>query len=87
MMPVRKKEELPMVKRLCSPMAFMITMLAVTLPAFTDSFAGKVVSVTDGDTIQVMHDGKAEKIRLHGVASMLQLTLKTRTGMGERLQT
>ncbi len=56
-----------MVKRLCSPMAFMITMLAVTLPAFTDSFAGKVVSVTDGDTIQVMHDGKAEKIRLHGV--------------------
>ena len=33
--------------------------------AFADgSFSGKVVTISDGDTIQVMHDGKAEKIRL-----------------------
>lgn len=31
------------------------------------TFSGKVVGVTDGDTITVLHDGKAEKIRLHGI--------------------
>lgn len=38
-------------------------------PVFADakSFSGKVVKVSDGDTIQVMHDGKAEKIRLAGI--------------------
>jgi endonuclease YncB( thermonuclease family) len=30
-------------------------------------FTGKVVGVTDGDTIKVMHHGKAEKIRLSGI--------------------
>ena len=34
--------------------------------AFAD-FTGRVVGVTDGDTIKVMHNGKAEKIRLHGI--------------------
>jgi len=32
-----------------------------------ESFAGEVVGVTDGDTISVMHAGRAEKIRLNGV--------------------
>ncbi|MBN2037291.1 MAG: thermonuclease family protein [Chitinispirillaceae bacterium] len=31
------------------------------------SWTGKVVGITDGDTFQVMHDGKAEKIRLQGI--------------------
>lgn len=31
------------------------------------SFSGQVVGVSDGDTISVMHDGKAEKIRLNGI--------------------
>ena len=30
-------------------------------------FSGKVVGVTDGDTISVMHNGKPEKIRLNGI--------------------
>jgi endonuclease YncB( thermonuclease family) len=30
-------------------------------------FSGKVVGITDGDTISVMHNGRAEKIRLYGV--------------------
>ena len=30
-------------------------------------FKGKVVGITDGDTIEVMHLGKAEKIRLAGI--------------------
>ena len=37
------------------------------LPAFAVSFTGKVVKISDGDTIQVMHQGKAEKIRLAGI--------------------
>lgn len=34
--------------------------------AFAD-FSGKVVAVTDGDTVKVMNEGKAEKIRLYGI--------------------
>jgi len=30
-------------------------------------FTGKVVGVTDGDTLTVLHNGRGEKIRLHGV--------------------
>ncbi len=43
-----------------------LVVLFTTLPdAF--SFTGKVVSVLDGDTIEVLHDGKAERIRLNGI--------------------
>jgi len=31
------------------------------------AWSGKCVAVTDGDTIKVMHNGKAEKIRLYGI--------------------
>lgn len=31
------------------------------------SFPGRVVRVSDGDTIQVLRDGRAQKVRLHGV--------------------
>ncbi len=30
-------------------------------------FSGRVVGVSDGDTIRVMHDGRGEKIRLYGI--------------------
>ena len=30
-------------------------------------FTGRVVGVSDGDTITVMHAGRGEKIRLHGI--------------------
>jgi len=40
--------------------------LAVVSQA-TDTFTGKVVGVTDGDTISVLRDGKAVKIRLDGI--------------------
>ena len=30
-------------------------------------FTGKVVGVTDGDTIEVLHNGRAERIRLNGI--------------------
>jgi len=35
--------------------------------AFAADFTGKVVGITDGDTIKVMHNGRAEKIRLNGI--------------------
>jgi endonuclease YncB( thermonuclease family) len=46
----------------------LLALLLVTAIAQAqESFTGKVVSVTDGDTIQVMHNGRAEKIRLWGI--------------------
>ena len=38
-------------------------------PSFCWSWQGKVVGVMDGDTIEVMHEGKGERIRLYGVDS------------------
>ena len=32
-----------------------------------DSFSGNVVAISDGDTIRVMHNGRAERIRLWGI--------------------
>ena len=34
---------------------------------FAADFTGNVVAVTDGDTISVLHSGKAERIRLNGI--------------------
>lgn len=34
--------------------------------AFAGEFAGQVVGVIDGDTIDVFHNGQAERIRLRG---------------------
>ena len=30
-------------------------------------FTGRVVGVSDGDTLTVLHNGKGERIRLHGI--------------------
>jgi endonuclease YncB( thermonuclease family) len=34
---------------------------------WAEDFTGKVVAITDGDTIKVMHNGAAERIRLWGI--------------------
>jgi micrococcal nuclease len=41
--------------------------LLTATPLLAESFSGKVVSVTDGDTIRVMRDGVAERVRLWGI--------------------
>lgn len=48
--------------------------LAILLPllvsgplAFAETYTGKCVGVTDGDTIRVIHAGRAVKIRLEGI--------------------
>ena len=37
------------------------------LPSFTWAWSGKVVGVIDGDSITVLHDPRAEQIRLYGI--------------------
>ena len=49
-----------------------VTVLAVVLcfhvlPTFAADFTGKVVGVIDGDTIEVLHNRQAERIRLYGI--------------------
>jgi len=41
--------------------------LFLFIPTFALSWEGKVVGLNDGDTIHVMHNEKAERIRLYGV--------------------
>jgi endonuclease YncB( thermonuclease family) len=36
-------------------------------PGIAADFEGKVVSILDGDTIEVLHDKKPERIRLYGI--------------------
>ena len=36
-------------------------------PAFAAGFTGAVVSVLDGDTIEVLHNQRPERIRLNGI--------------------
>lgn len=46
---------------------YVLLILAILVPPICMAWPGKVVSVTDGDTIKVIHDGKEEKIRLYGI--------------------
>ncbi len=39
----------------------------LTSPALAADFTGKVVGVSDGDTITVLHSGKADRTGLHGI--------------------
>ena len=48
--------------------AFFTLLILLLFPlGWAHSFSGEVVSVLDGDTIEVMHHGKAERIRLQGI--------------------
>jgi endonuclease YncB( thermonuclease family) len=45
----------------------MFLLLAIAMPSFCMAWSGKVVSISDGDTIKVLHNDKVEKIRLYGI--------------------
>ena len=45
--------------------ALLTALLAI--PAFAGEFSGSVVGVLDGDTFNVLHNGRAERIRLNGI--------------------
>jgi endonuclease YncB( thermonuclease family) len=51
-------------------MRWLLTLFFVAIlfaGAFAATFTGQVVKVSDGDTIKVMHAGRAETIRLAGI--------------------
>jgi endonuclease YncB( thermonuclease family) len=46
----------------------LVALVLWSVPAFTQTrFAGRVVGVTDGDTISVMRDGRSVRVRLEGI--------------------
>jgi len=49
------------------PIAIFSSLLLSTLNAFTADFSGLVASVLDGDTIEVLHNDRPERIRLSGI--------------------
>ena len=44
-----------------------ISLVLLSSQGLAADFTGRVVGVADGDTITVLHDGKGERIRLHGI--------------------
>ena len=47
----------------------VVWLLLILLPALghAEQFTGKVVGISDGDTLNVLREGKAVKVRLHGI--------------------
>ncbi|MEQ1795024.1 MAG: thermonuclease family protein [Nitrospira sp.] len=45
----------------------VLLMVLLVAPAFAGEYSGHVVGVIDGDTIEVLHSNKPERIRLHGI--------------------
>jgi micrococcal nuclease len=52
---------------LIGPALGIFTFLLLGPEIGAGDFSGRVVGISDGDTITVMHDGRAEKIRLYGI--------------------
>jgi endonuclease YncB( thermonuclease family) len=46
--------------------AFLLVFLLL-VPAIVQNFSAKVVSITDGDTLSVLHDGRPQRVRLNGI--------------------
>jgi len=46
---------------------FLLILQVIFIPVLCWAWSGKVVGVDEGDTIEVMRDGKGEKIRLYGI--------------------
>jgi micrococcal nuclease len=50
-----------------SLLAVIIVDSLFSVPAFGADFSGRVVRVIDGDSIEVLHEGNAEQVRLSGI--------------------
>src|SRR5499427_3256453 len=51
-----------------SAAVLMLWCMLVPLLASAEQFTGKVVGISDGDTISVLREGKAVQVHLYGVA-------------------
>src|SRR5215471_9665841 len=40
---------------------------AAATALFAEDFTGRVVGISDGDTIRVLHEGRAQRVRLWGI--------------------
>src|SRR5205809_7677793 len=47
--------------------AILVLVFVLNRAALAENFTGRVVGISDGDTITVMHNGRGEKIRLFGI--------------------
>ncbi len=53
--------------QLTATLPLFFSLALITSQTLAAEFTGRVVGVSDGDTITVMHNGKGERIRLHGI--------------------
>ncbi len=53
--------------QLTATLLLFLGIALVASQALAADFTGRVVGVADGDTITVLHNGKGERIRLHGI--------------------
>ena len=53
--------------KICRSLLTVLLCILFIIPAISHAWQGKVVKVSDGDTIEVLHNGIAEKIRLYGI--------------------
>ena len=53
--------------QLTATLSLFFSFALLTSQTLAADFAGRVVGVADGDTITVLHNGKGERIRLHGI--------------------
>jgi endonuclease YncB( thermonuclease family) len=60
-------------------------LLLFSLCAYAGDFSGRVVAITDGDTIKVMHNGVAERIRLWGIDCPSHTRLSARVRSNSRV--
>jgi len=51
----------------CRSLLTALLCILFIIPTVSHAWQGKVVKVSDGDTIEVLHNGIAEKIRLYGI--------------------
>jgi endonuclease YncB( thermonuclease family) len=54
-------------KILIEAVASVLALFMVVAPAMAADFTGEVIRVLDGDTIEVLHEKKPERIRLYGI--------------------
>jgi len=47
--------------------SMVLFLVLILLPASSWAWQGKVVGISDGDTITVLHEGKNKKVRLYGI--------------------
>src|SRR5438445_6022613 len=49
------------------PSVVWLLLMAMPVLVHAEQFTGKVVGISDGDTMSVLREGKAVKVRLYGV--------------------